>query len=708
MPSALRAGLYFSINVPMVGIFTTDANLILCSWDNWLAEATGIAASTACGQSLSALFPDLERRGLLARFHRVLNDGVVELLAPALHRYLIACAPAAPSSRFDRMRQRVTIAPLREDDKIIGTIVTVEDVTARIERERDLAEQLASPDEATRVHAAQALAEQEALDSADPLVGVLGDASWRVRRLAVEGLARHGGQGAVKSLLVALRNEHRNLSVLNSALQVLAMNGVDAIAPLVECLNDADTDLRIYAAHALGDQRDDAVVAPLINALADADANVRYHVIEALGKLRAADAVDALLGVVEAGDFYLAFPALDALAKIGDGRVTAKLAPLLDDEMLRGPAAEALGQLGDEQAIAPLVTLLNKPAAPTLVVAQALATLYERQAEPDGGGRTIVDLTRRAVDQTGTQNLLDALNEATDDELRALVLVLGWLEGDAVERAFAQLLNRKTVRKEVVGALAHYGTRVTELLIERLDSEEVETRQAAAIALGRIGDARAVPALVRELTTNAEMVIPAAGALAKIGDRRAFDALIDLIGHPQAAVRQSVVAAINSIGHPDMPHRAVELLRDEDPHVRESAVKIAGYFGYPQCRELLFERCRDEDENVRRAAIEHIPYLDDDRTLQMLADAIENGTARVRASAAQALGQVESPRTLSLLLAALNDADQWVRYFAARSIGRHAYAESADALAGVAANDPADHVRIAAKDALQRISEVQS
>src|SRR5690349_16131676 len=167
----------------MVGIFTTDANLILCSWDDWLAEATGIPASAACGQSLPALFPDLERRGLLARFHRVLAEGVVELLAPALHHYLFACAPSAPS-RFDTMRQRVTIAPLREEDKVIGTIVTVEDVTARIERERDLAEQLASPDEATRVHAAQALAEQDALDSAEPLMNVLGDASWRVRRLA--------------------------------------------------------------------------------------------------------------------------------------------------------------------------------------------------------------------------------------------------------------------------------------------------------------------------------------------------------------------------------------------------------------------------------------------------------------------------------------------------------------------------------------------
>jgi HEAT repeat protein len=692
----------------MVGIFTTDTNLILCSWDDWLAEATGISAETARGQRLEALFPDLERRGLLMRFHRVLADGVVELLAPALHHYLFACAPSAPSSRFDRMQQRVTIAPLSEEERIIGAMVTVEDVTARIERERDLSEQLASPDQAVRVQAAQALADEGALDLDHPLMSALGDASWRVRRLAVEGLARRGGQEALKSLLHALRDEHRNLSVLNSALQVLALSGVDAVAPLAECLSGADTDLRIYAAHALGDQRDPRAVAPLVRALADADVNVRYHAIEALGKLQAADAVDALVGVVESGDFYLIFPALDALTRIGDARVTPKITPLLEDEMLCVPAAEALGQLGDEEAVAPLVTLLNKENAPALVVAESLAALYNRQEKLNGSGRTIADLTRRAINSTGTQNLLNRLNDASDDELKAIAMALGWLEGEVVERALARLLGHTAARKEVVEALARYGSRVTDLLIEQLDNDDLETRQAAVIVMGRIGDARAVPALVRELTDDPEMAIAAAGALAKIGDRRAFEALIELIGHSQAAVRQAVVAAINSIGHPDMPARAIELLNDPDPHVRESAVKIAGYFGYPQCSELLFERCRDADENVRRAAIEHIPFLDDDRILTILADALRSDTARVRASAAQALGQVEHPRTPALLLAALNDADPWVRYFVARSIGRHAYGESVDALTRVAERDPADHVRIAATDALARIREAQS
>ena len=691
-----------------VGIFTTDANLITVSWDEWLAQATAITPDAAQGQSLTKLFPDLEKRGLLERFQRVLTEGVVEVLAPAFHHYLFACPPVVPSKHFDRMQQRVTIAPLSEGHVVIGTFVTIEDVTARLDRERELVAQLESRDEAARFNAARMLAEQDEIHSAQPLIGVLGDQSWRVRKLAVDGLARHGGDDAVKSLMRVLRQEHRNLGVLNSALQVLALSGLDAIGPLVECLSDGDSDLRIYAAHALGDQHDPRAVSALIGAFDDPDPNVRYHAIEALGKLRAADAVDKLAAIAESRDFYLAFAALDALMRIGDPRIAPRLVPLLQDEMLRVPCADALGRLGDEDTIAPLITLLNEQGAPVQAVAQSLAALHDRYERLYSEGDYIAGLARRDINADGEQNLLKALNNINDDGLRALVLVLGWLEGDEVARALTTLLGIATARKEVVEALVRYGERVTELLTGQLGSEDVETRQAAIVALGRIGDPRSVPALLQILSADDESVIGAAGALAKIGDRRSLDRLLDLVGHPKPAVRQAVIAAINSIGHPEMASRTAKLLTDPDPYIRESAVQIAGYFGYEGCIEPLFERCVDEDESVRRTAIEHIPYLDDDRVTSILVEALQDKTSRVRASAAKALGQVETSRAAPYLLLALKDDDPWVRYFAARSIGRYDYAESLDALARLAEEDPVHHVRIAAVESLARIGGEQA
>ncbi|HVG18998.1 MAG TPA: HEAT repeat domain-containing protein, partial [Blastocatellia bacterium] len=687
------------------GIFTTDANLTIRSWDSWLSAATGIPAEAARGKMLVALFPELEARGMIGRFERVLAKGVVEVLAPTFHHYLIPCAPTGPSKHFDKMQQRVTIAPLRENESIVGTIVTVEDVTARLDHERELAEQLESKDEPTRLRAAQVLAEEDALSSAQKLAGSLGDESWRVRRTVVDSLARQAGEDEVKILLRALRDEHRDPATLNSALQVLALSGVDAISPLAEFLKDPDVDLRIYATHALGDQHDPRAVPVLIGALGDENVNVRYHAIEALGKLRAVEAVDALAGIAESRDFFLAFPALDALTVIGEARVAPRLVPLLEDEALSSPATEALGRLGDEDVVAPLVELLNAPGANAQVIAQALARLYDRYEKLYQEGTYIADLARGAVNEPGVRNLLDAIEHVSGDTLRSLALVLGWLKGEAVERALARLLGQSTARKEVVEALVRHGERVTQLLIEQLQAEEVETRKAAIIALGRIGDPGAVPVLVQSLTDGGELSVVAAGALGKIGDRRAFVALLDLIGHPDAAVRQAAIAAINSLGHPEMAARAMRLLDDPDPLVRESAVKIAGYFGYAECADLLLDRCRDEEEGVRRAAVEHLPYLEDGRVVPALVDAIENGTPRVRAAAANAFGQVESAVALPHLLAALSDPDPWVRYFATRSIGRHRYTESLDALTRMAQTDDASHVRIAAVDSLGKVDD---
>src|SRR5690349_7916389 len=127
---------------PRLGIFTTDTALTIRTWDPSLAAMTGIAADRVTGRPLREAIPDLDDRDLMPRFERVLATGVVEVLTPAFHGHLIACPPLTPSRHFETMRQRATIAPLRDDAGIVGIIVTVEDLTMRPERERELAEGL--------------------------------------------------------------------------------------------------------------------------------------------------------------------------------------------------------------------------------------------------------------------------------------------------------------------------------------------------------------------------------------------------------------------------------------------------------------------------------------------------------------------------------------------------------------------------------------
>ena len=687
---------------PPIGIFTTDERLVVRAWDPWIADATRIKAEDAVNRPLTELIPDLGARGLLSVFANVLDHGTVEVLAPALHHYLVACPSPDNIPGFACMQQHVTLGPLRADGRVVGVVVTVEDVTARVAHERQLAARLqASPRDALRSATGSSSHQIEALTR------LLAQDDWRLRRATVTTLAEHG-DAIVESLVRTLRTQHHNLAVLSSALDLLAISDIDVVGPLVSCLDASDANLRIQSALILGERRDPRAIQPLIARLSDPDVNVQFHAIEALGQLGATAACDALVQIAEGRDFFLAFPALQALRSIGNASIAPRLVPLLADELLRAPVIDMLGEHGDEDVAAPLLNLLNTSDAPADVLADALAGLYERYEHGYGAGEHIAGLVRRGITARGTERILDAVHRVAADRLPSLAKVLSWLDGEPVQRALTRLLGHESVRAQIVEALVRHGAGVVALLIEQLRVEDVETRQAAAVALGRIGDRRATAALVQSLH-DPELAVPAAGALARIGDRDAFEGLFALLGNHDASIRQAAIAALNSIGHPDMAARVTPLLSDPDPLVRESALRIAGYFGYTDCVEQVLQCCRDQSETVRRAAIESLAFFDDPRVVATLAGALDRQQPpAVRAAAAAALMRSDQNVSVDALTQALRDSDPWVRYVALRSLGSIGDRRVVPAVLETLRTDPAPHVRLAAIDVIGRLGPAEA
>lgn len=715
-------------NESKISIFTTDNELVVTSWDDWLINITGLSEKDAKGKPLGKLIPSFTKSGVSGHFQRVLQHGIIETLPQKIYPYLFECPPIIPSNHFQKMQQQVTIAPLKQKGEIIGTIVTIEDITADLEQSLNLAAQLESPEENQRLAAVKNLTKTKISEPEQMLVKALGDPSWRVRRAAVDGLAAISGSTLATSLLRSLREEHRNPSVLNGVLQVLAHGKVDIVPALIDCLNNEDVDLRVYAALALGEQKDVRAIPALRVALKDSNSNVQYHAIDALGHLQTIDAVEDLVTIACGGDFFLAFPALDALKTISLSEnnspkfafVASKLLPLLEDELLVTAVIDTLAFLGDASVVPAIAALLNQPDPPVTNLVHAIGVLHDRYENAYHEGGYIADLALGAITKTGIDNLLANVHDAKPDELRAIVLLLGRSVGNQeTASALTRLLGQEIVRNTVIEALVRYGKQVTHLLIEQLSSEDLELQKAAVLALGRIGDSEAVPALTQLLVKSGdsseinqrefanqplpELMVVTANALAQIGDRRAFDTLLSLIGHSDSAVRLAVVAALNSLGHPDMLNRMITLLQDTDAYVRESAVKIAGYFAFNECVTLLLERCQDPSEDVRKAAIELIPYLENAPVLPTLINALERETPKVKAAAARALGQMDCTLAYTHLLKALRDRDPWVRYYAARAIGWNGYAEAIDVLANLAQGDSSTIVRIAAVEALGQI-----
>jgi HEAT repeat protein len=701
------------------GTFTTDASLVVQSWDEWLTRVTGLGEAETCGRPLGELFPELEARGLLARLGRVAESGEVAVLAPAFHEYFLPCPPRVPATHFARMQQHVTMVPLRAGERIAGVMVTIEDVTARRDRERELARQLDSPDDAIRLRAARALAEE---DGAGPLVGVLGDPSWRVRRAAADGLARERDDAAAETLVAAIRERHRDPATLNAALHALVKGASDALPSVAPLLSADDADLRTYAALALGLIEDPRAVPLLVRALCDADDNVRFHAVEALGRIGSREAASAVAELAESRDFAVAFAALDALASIGERSAAPRLLPLLDDPLLQGAAAEAIGALGGDDAAAPLARLLNEPHAPLAAVTGALAALDARSGSANGSSTNVARIVAATLAPAGLRALVAALRSVSEAERPALVRVLGWLDGDDVDTVLAAALSEAATRDVAADALVRRGARAVPALLEVLarehhardddagdagdaDDAGAPARRAAAAALGRLGATSAVPALVSLLDDVPDVAVVAAGALGHIGDRRAFEPLLARLDDAHAAVRQVAVSALHSIGHRDMSARLPALLAHDSPRVRESAARIAGYLGDASVLEPLLALCDDADDAVRRAAVEQLSRFDDPRARAALRKALEAGEPGTRAAAARALAYGLASDATPWLVAACRDADPWVRYYAARAFRRLATPDSAASLLELALHDRVPPVRIAAVEALAALGD---
>ena len=112
------------------GVFTTDNELRIQTWNHWLETHSGLPANSVIGGSLLEVFPELVTRKLADPFHHAV-EGQASVLSAALHGYLLPFAATVRDSGFQFMQQTARIAPLLLNRSVCGTITTIEDVTQR-------------------------------------------------------------------------------------------------------------------------------------------------------------------------------------------------------------------------------------------------------------------------------------------------------------------------------------------------------------------------------------------------------------------------------------------------------------------------------------------------------------------------------------------------------------------------------------------------
>jgi PAS domain S-box-containing protein len=216
------------------GYVVTDASLTICGWNRWLEEKSGISAEAVMGRKISEAFPDLVARQLDRLYENALS-GQVSVLAQRFHKYLLKF-PASPEYDLTEMQQTAYIAPLLRDEKVIGTISVIDDVSERIFRENEL---LAAREEALAANQAKdRFIAMLSHDLRTPLTAILGWTRVFQDRSGDPRIILKGVEAIERNAAVQLRliEEVLDISRISSAKLELTLEPTDICAAVDSAL----------------------------------------------------------------------------------------------------------------------------------------------------------------------------------------------------------------------------------------------------------------------------------------------------------------------------------------------------------------------------------------------------------------------------------------------------------------------------------------
>lgn len=536
-----------------------------------------------------------------------------------------------------------------------------------------LIEWLGDAETKIRIAAADALGAIGGPAARSALTRSLGDADHAVRQRAVHalgGIGRRGDASVVIALLPRLSDDKADVR-RETVQQLEAIADRRAVIPLVAAFSDNHPEVRKAAVRAVGRFADASVVPALLRLLRDPTEEVRSAAVSSLGQIGSASAIGALSDLLSSGTdvfrskvaYSLGQIARDPSAGKAGEAALQSLVSALATPSLRNAAREALRASGSAAIPALLLHLTGKlPGDPTTAVG-----LLGDAADARATAVLAAELERRRVAPT---LVLDALGATGDPD--ALVPVLSTLSSkDPAIRLAAMNAMRPLLGDD---------GRASDVLIERLDDPELEVRIRAAEYLGLVRARQGTEKLLAVLAASPPLRLRHAivDALGAIGDARALPALLDVLRAGPPSLRPAAATALTYLASPEAIEPLARLLAlppENPPLVLRAlggslrALRVAP--GEPRPRvpavtavtavlEELARLAREGATSTAVAAIGALSAAGDLAVAPALRHVATRGAPDRRRAALLALAELGDPQALSLALEALQIKDDRV------------------------------------------------
>jgi HEAT repeat protein len=508
------------------------------------------------------------------------------------------------------------------------------------------------------------------------LLEALGAHDRQVRARAIAGAA----EMVDPDLLIEAVADQADSRRRNAAMDALASGGARSVPALVRGLRHPDGEVVMFSAGVLARTGSPAAIPHLVSLIDHEDINVVQQVIDGLAQIRTTLAVDGLVKVLER-DPWLRFAAVHALGEIGDQRAVSALAPLIDDEAVRGAVIRAMGKIGSADALAFLFRVVRE-SQDTTTFAECLRAIGEAlEFQPNQealqniadwaelSSPTSVGLHERLERVLSSDPGDDAGGDGPDPRQSAAMIVKA-LRLRPLYTALVLAGRDPALREVLEFSAVSIGEEIVPVLRDGVTSPNAAVRMLACECLGALGHTPAAPLLETMLADpEAEVRAAAINALMRLGRDAAIPALTKCLTDPEARVREAAITAfcrmdvdavaqalLSLIESPDFPRRTalaiaranphvayldyiLSCLTDGTPAVRRAAVEAASRQRTVDLVGILEPLLRDPDAEVRRSVVSILGGLRSRRVRQHLINQAETD-ADTLVDAVQALGKL--------------------------------------------------------------------
>ncbi|MEX2368280.1 MAG: HEAT repeat domain-containing protein [Balneolaceae bacterium] len=434
----------------------------------------------------------------------------------------------------------------------------------------------------------------------DFLFELLGYEDMRVRMKAQFELAARESAGWLEK---AIADDGHPLRRIHGiwGLGQLGRRQLSFAEPLVEWLEDEDSEIRAQAARTLGDAGYEPAGEALIRRLEDPHDRVRFFATQALGRLGYSPAVQPIVGMLEDNN---------------------------DEQVyLRQAGAIALSRIGDTEAVA------NLASHPSKAVRIAAVVTLRRMEHPE-----IVRFLRDE-DEYVVTNAARAINDDAFIE-EALPDLARMLDQD---RFVNEPLIRRAINANVFAGLPDGAARLARFAGQEDRPDELREEAIAALSVWP------APSVLDRVNGRYRGSVENDREAA----RQALESVVqELIADGNPAIRQAVTEAVQRLSYREAEPELIHLLEsDPSASVRVAALQTLRDLDSGRMERISAVALNDEEPSVRQTALGMLTRmnLSGEEIVRLVQPVLENGLVSERQSALETLGELNHPDAYRIL-----------------------------------------------------------